>query len=185
MAENGVTLSSPRIGNRFCALRLSPEAPDAGKWRAALEFTLAESRLSRGLLQIERLTGEVQRLRSDVTYRDPKISSYRLGNIIGNSPKAREIVTIIGANGAGKSTTLKTLSGQIQPREGTVEFDGNRYYLDWNRPESIGKAAPFYGVAAVAVVGTVRPASSRKCCESRLRATWVRARITTRPRPVR
>jgi transcriptional regulator with GAF, ATPase, and Fis domain len=48
-----------------------------------------------GLLQIERLTGEVQRLRSDVNYRDPKISSYRLGNIIGNSPKAREIVTII------------------------------------------------------------------------------------------
>lgn len=48
-----------------------------------------------GLLQIERLTGEVQRLRSDVTYRDPKISSYRLGNIIGNSPKAREIVATI------------------------------------------------------------------------------------------
>jgi transcriptional regulator with GAF, ATPase, and Fis domain len=48
-----------------------------------------------GLLQIERLTGEVQRLQTDVTYRDPKISSYRLGNIIGNSPKAREIVTTI------------------------------------------------------------------------------------------
>ena len=48
-----------------------------------------------GLLQIERLTGEVQRLRSDVTYRDPKISSYRLGNIIGNSRKAQEIVDFI------------------------------------------------------------------------------------------
>jgi len=47
------------------------------------------------LLQIERLTGEVQRLQTDVTYRDPKISSYRLGNIIGNSPKAREIVATI------------------------------------------------------------------------------------------
>ena len=35
-----------------------------------------------------------------------------------------EIVTLVGANGAGKSTTLKTLSGQIQPRTGTVEFDG-------------------------------------------------------------
>ncbi len=48
-----------------------------------------------GLLQIERLTSEVQRLQTDVAYRDPKISSYRLGNIIGNSAKAREIVEII------------------------------------------------------------------------------------------
>jgi len=48
-----------------------------------------------GLLQIERLTDEVQRLQTDVTYRDPKISSYRLGNIIGNSTKAGEIVSAI------------------------------------------------------------------------------------------
>jgi transcriptional regulator with GAF, ATPase, and Fis domain len=48
-----------------------------------------------GLLQIERLTGEVQRLQTDVTYRDPKISSYRLGNIIGNSAKAREIIASV------------------------------------------------------------------------------------------
>ena len=48
-----------------------------------------------GLLQIERLTTEVQRLQTDVAYRDPKISSYRLGNIIGNSGEAREIVSTI------------------------------------------------------------------------------------------
>ncbi|MDG5469455.1 GPMC system transcriptional regulator [Deltaproteobacteria bacterium IMCC39524] len=48
-----------------------------------------------GLLQIERLTSEVHRLQSDVTYRDPKISSYRLGNVIGNSSKAGEIVSTI------------------------------------------------------------------------------------------
>lgn len=35
-----------------------------------------------------------------------------------------EIVTLIGANGAGKSTTLKTISGQIAPREGRIEFLG-------------------------------------------------------------
>jgi branched-chain amino acid transport system ATP-binding protein len=35
-----------------------------------------------------------------------------------------EIVTLIGANGAGKSTTLKTVSGLLAPREGTIEFDG-------------------------------------------------------------
>jgi branched-chain amino acid transport system ATP-binding protein len=36
-----------------------------------------------------------------------------------------EIVTLIGANGAGKSTTLKTISGQLTPKAGTIEFDGN------------------------------------------------------------
>ncbi len=34
------------------------------------------------------------------------------------------VVTLIGANGAGKSTTLKTLSGLRKVREGTVIFDG-------------------------------------------------------------
>jgi branched-chain amino acid transport system ATP-binding protein len=35
-----------------------------------------------------------------------------------------EIVTLIGANGAGKSTTLRTISGILQPREGSVKLDG-------------------------------------------------------------
>jgi branched-chain amino acid transport system ATP-binding protein len=35
-----------------------------------------------------------------------------------------EIVTLIGANGAGKSTTLRTISGLMKPREGYVRFDG-------------------------------------------------------------
>ena len=35
-----------------------------------------------------------------------------------------EIVTLIGANGAGKSTTLNTVSGLLKPRSGSVEFDG-------------------------------------------------------------
>ena len=34
-----------------------------------------------------------------------------------------EIVTLIGANGAGKSTTLRTISGLIHPRQGTVSFE--------------------------------------------------------------
>ncbi len=37
-----------------------------------------------------------------------------------------EIVTLIGANGAGKSTTLKTISGLLRPRQGEVMFDGGR-----------------------------------------------------------
>jgi branched-chain amino acid transport system ATP-binding protein len=37
-----------------------------------------------------------------------------------------EIVTLIGANGAGKSTTLRTISGILEPREGEVRLDGQR-----------------------------------------------------------
>ena len=35
-----------------------------------------------------------------------------------------EIVTLIGANGAGKSTTLNTISGLLKPKTGIVEFQG-------------------------------------------------------------
>ena len=35
-----------------------------------------------------------------------------------------EIVTLIGANGAGKSTTLNTVSGLLKPRSGTISFAG-------------------------------------------------------------
>ena len=35
-----------------------------------------------------------------------------------------EIVTLIGANGAGKSTTLNTVAGLLKPKSGTVTFDG-------------------------------------------------------------
>jgi branched-chain amino acid transport system ATP-binding protein len=40
--------------------------------------------------------------------------------------EAGEIVTLIGANGAGKSTTLKTISGLLRPRQGEITFDGGR-----------------------------------------------------------
>ncbi|MGL5512243.1 MAG: ABC transporter ATP-binding protein [Sporomusa sp.] len=35
-----------------------------------------------------------------------------------------EIVTLIGANGAGKSTTLRTISGLLKPRTGKISFEG-------------------------------------------------------------
>ena len=37
-----------------------------------------------------------------------------------------EIVTLIGSNGAGKSTTLRTISGIIKPRQGEVRLAGER-----------------------------------------------------------
>ncbi len=37
-----------------------------------------------------------------------------------------EVVALIGANGAGKSTILRTISGLLRPRKGTIEFMGER-----------------------------------------------------------
>ena len=36
-----------------------------------------------------------------------------------------EIVTLIGANGAGKSTTLNTISGLLRSKTGDIEFMGS------------------------------------------------------------
>ena len=36
-----------------------------------------------------------------------------------------QIVTLIGANGAGKSTTLRAISGLVPIKEGTITYDGN------------------------------------------------------------
>lgn len=37
-----------------------------------------------------------------------------------------EVVTLIGANGAGKSTTLKAVSGMLKPRTGEIIFNGKK-----------------------------------------------------------
>lgn len=49
-----------------------------------------------------------------------------------------EIVCLIGANGAGKSTTLMSISGIERPREGVIEFEGQR--IEEASPDSIVKA---------------------------------------------
>ncbi len=38
--------------------------------------------------------------------------------------KQGEVVTLIGSNGAGKSTTLKAICGQVNIKEGSIEYDG-------------------------------------------------------------
>ena len=42
--------------------------------------------------------------------------------------KQGEIVALIGANGAGKSTILKTISGMLRPRKGEILFEKNPIY---------------------------------------------------------
>jgi len=46
-----------------------------------------------------------------------------------------EIVTLIGSNGAGKSTTLRTISGQLRPRQGEITLRGKR--IDGGAPHQI------------------------------------------------
>jgi branched-chain amino acid transport system ATP-binding protein len=48
---------------------------------------------------------------------------------------AGEIVTLIGANGAGKSTTLRTISRLINPRSGHVFYDGTE--INTARPDEV------------------------------------------------
>jgi branched-chain amino acid transport system ATP-binding protein len=42
--------------------------------------------------------------------------------------KEKEILVLVGANGAGKSTTLRTISGLLRPSKGSIEF--NRFQLN-------------------------------------------------------
>ena len=52
-----------------------------------------------------------------------------------------EIVTLIGANGAGKSTTLRTISGLLRPRTGTVQLPGAGHHHAARRSRSSGWAS--------------------------------------------
>ena len=46
-----------------------------------------------------------------------------------------KIIALVGANGAGKSTTLKTISGLLRPSHGTITFNGER--INGMRPRDI------------------------------------------------
>ncbi|MCA9905559.1 MAG: ABC transporter ATP-binding protein [Anaerolineae bacterium] len=46
-----------------------------------------------------------------------------------------ELVTLIGSNGAGKSTTLRTISGLLRPRQGSITYNGQR--IDQLKPHDI------------------------------------------------
>lgn len=46
-----------------------------------------------------------------------------------------ELVTLIGSNGAGKSTTLKTISGLLRPKQGVLTYEGQR--IDHLAPHKI------------------------------------------------
>jgi branched-chain amino acid transport system ATP-binding protein len=49
--------------------------------------------------------------------------------------KEKEILVLVGANGAGKSTTIRTVSSLLTPRKGSIEFNGTR--LDHSPPHRV------------------------------------------------
>jgi branched-chain amino acid transport system ATP-binding protein len=53
-----------------------------------------------------------------------------------------EVVVLLGRNGAGKSTTLKTIIGLVRPASGEIEFDGRR--IDGLEPYRIAQAGLGY-----------------------------------------
>jgi len=69
--------------------------------------------------------------------RDIHVHYNKVAALKGVSMSASEvgIVTIIGANGAGKSTTLRSISGLARPSQGEIHFDGAR--VDRLPPEEI------------------------------------------------
>ena len=60
-----------------------------------------------------------------------------------------QIVTLIGANGAGKSTTLRTISGLVPVKSGTITYDGN--VISGQQPQQIVLLFKVVGAAGVSV----------------------------------
>ena len=68
----------------------------------------------------------------DLTVRYGEIEAVRG---VSFSVEAGEVVTLLGSNGAGKSTTLKTISGLVKPAGGQILFEGES--LVGLKPEEI------------------------------------------------
>ncbi len=84
---------------------------------------------------------------------------------------AGEVVVLLGRNGAGKSTTLKTLAGLLQPWRGEVRFDGTR--IDGLPAYRIARLG--IGYCSAVASAAAFPAASSRCWRSRARSWAIRA----------
>ena len=53
-----------------------------------------------------------------------------------------KIVTVLGANGAGKTTILKTISGVLDPQKGSIELEGKPIQRHGPGPHRPARAQP-------------------------------------------
>ena len=60
----------------------------------------------------------------ELLHGDGELVDVPLGGVVGLEVEPGETVAIVGPSGAGKSTILKTISGIIDPRKGSIEFEG-------------------------------------------------------------
>src|SRR5437773_9760198 len=104
--------SSPRVRRRRSAPIRRSSRPISAAARRRREMALLE------LKDVHTYYGAIHALRG-----------------VSISVEDGEIVTLIGSNGAGKSTTLRTISGLLKPREGTITLEGKR--IDQLRPHQI------------------------------------------------
>lgn len=64
-----------------------------------------------------------------------------------------EVVSIVGANGAGKTTVIRTISGLLRPTKGEIWFDGNR--IDKMKPTDIVKCGIVQVPAGRRILGSM------------------------------
>lgn len=109
--------------------------------------------------------------------------SYGIATALWNlslSVKDGKIVSIVGSNGAGKSTTLKTISGVVHPRTGTISLNGQR--IDHLPPHQIAnrgishvpegrKIFPFLSVVENLRMGAI-PVKDSKRTEELLKSVF-------------
>ena len=79
--------------------------------------------------------GHLMEVRNLETYYGPTMA---IRGVSFDVPQG-EIVTILGANGAGKTTILKTISGIMDPQKGSVSYEGREIQkMDPDRVVGLG-----------------------------------------------
>ena len=69
------------------------------------------------------------------TFKDKKRGEIRAVDNVSFVCKPGEIYGLLGANGAGKTTMLRTISGLMHPRSGRIYFQGEA--IEWTRPHQL------------------------------------------------
>jgi branched-chain amino acid transport system ATP-binding protein len=70
-----------------------------------------------------------------ITGLEASYGDFRALHGVSFAVEAGEIVSVVGANGAGKSTSLKSVMGIVRPAAGAIVFDGER--IDGRAPREI------------------------------------------------